>query len=405
MTSPSLLLRLVYDQLRLGQLIGFVLAHIVGLGILLMGYQFYQDAREVLSSQGGLVDGNQIILSKRVSALTTMSGRSNTFTSRDIERLGKQPFAREVGEFTPARYRVSAGVRMGVEVYTYMFFEAVPDKFIDVRPGLWHYDESERTIPIIIPRSYLTLYNAAFSQTQGLPLLSEGVLEDVPLSITLSGNGLSEEYRGRIVGFSDRLNTLLVPLEFMRWANERYAPGVDLSPSRLVLHVDNPQDEALLGFIKRMGYQVEGASLEAGQSLYLVRVIAGAVGVVGLVISALSLYLMLLSLYLVVERNTTALRQLLLLGYTRAQLSRPYQAIVVALSFVALAIALGGVYCARGIYLPMLGQVFALDVSWSMLPTIMVGIALVLILLSLALVAIWLRIGKLPAYPDSRGRS
>lgn len=403
MTYPSLLLRLVYDQLRPGQLIGFALAHIVGLGILLMGYQFYQDAWEVLSNQGGLVDGNQIILSKRVSTLSTMAGSTNTFTPRDIERLSKQSFAREVGVFTPARYRVSAGIRMGIEVYTYMFFEAVPDKFIDVRPELWHYNEAERTIPIIIPRSYLTLYNAAFSQTQGLPLLSEGVLEGVPLSITLSGHGLSEEYRGRIVGFSDRLNTLLVPLEFMHWANERYAPGASLSPSRLVVHVDNPQDEELLSFIKRMGYQVEGTSLEAGQSLYLVRIIAGTVGVVGLMISGLSLYLLLLSLYLVVERNTTALRQLLLLGYTRPQLSRPYQGLVVVLSLVALAVALGGVYCARGFYLPMLAEVFAIDASWGMLPTTIVGVTLTMILSCLALVAIGLRIGKLPAYPQRLG--
>ncbi len=397
--SPSLLLRILYRQLRPGQLIGFALAHVVGLAILLVGYQFYQDAREVLQGQVGLLSGDEIILSKRVSALATVSGRSNAFTPSEIERLGRQPFAREVGAFTPARYRVTAGVRVGIEVYTYMFFEAVPDDFLDVRPELWRYNEQERTIPIVIPRSYLTLYNAAFSQTQGLPLISEGVLESIPLSITLSGNELSEDYQGRVVGFSDRLNTLLVPLDFLRWSNERYAPGGDLSPSRLILRVDNPQDERLLSYVKRSGYEVEGRPLEAGQSLYLVRIVAGAVGVVGLVICALSLYLLLLSLYLVVERNTTSLRQLLLLGYTRAQIARPYQGLVVVLSMLALVLALALVYWARGLYMPMLGQVFALSAEDCFSSTGLVGLSLSASLLLIALSAIWLRITRLPAYP------
>lgn len=399
MTSPPILIRLLYGQLRPLQLIGFASAHIVGLGILLVGYQFYQDVREVFSEQRDLLRGDQIILSKRVSTLSTMSGRSNVFTPRDIDRLYRQPFTREVGAFTPARYRVTAGVRMGIEVYTYMFFEAVANEFIDVRPEQWHYDEAERTIPIIIPRSYLTLYNAAFSSTQGLPLLSEGVLEGIPLSITLSGNGLSEEYVGRIVGFSDRLNTLLVPLEFMLWANKRYAPEADLSPSRLILRIDNPQDEELLNFIKRSDYQVEGTSLQASQSLFLVRVIAVTVGCVGLVISMLSIYLLLLSLYLVVERNATALRELLLLGYTRLQIGRPYQVLVLLLSLTALLIALLGVYWARSIYLPMLGEVFSLGEYTGLSSSLMVGIVLTLLLPSLALIAIRLRIAKIPAYP------
>ena len=82
-------------------------------------------------------------------------------------------------------------------------------------------------MPIIIPRNYLGLYNSAFAQSQGLPLLSEATMSSLPLQLDLSGAGEEVQLRGRIVGFSNRLNTLLVPLPFLEAMNERLAPGAE----------------------------------------------------------------------------------------------------------------------------------------------------------------------------------
>ena len=47
----------------------------------------------------------------------------------------------------------------GIHLSTAMFFESVPDEFVDIKLDKWHFDEATHTIPIIIPRNYLNLYN------------------------------------------------------------------------------------------------------------------------------------------------------------------------------------------------------------------------------------------------------
>ena len=47
---------------------------------------------------------------------------------------------------------------------TDMFFESVPDGFVDVNLDKWVFNENEPVIPIIIPRNYLNLYNFGFAQ-------------------------------------------------------------------------------------------------------------------------------------------------------------------------------------------------------------------------------------------------
>lgn len=394
------MIRLLREQLSVGQLLGFVLANVVGLTILLLGIQFYSDVGALLSESGQIMRGDQIILSKRVSTAQMMLGGSNQFSERELTRLSEQSFVRSLSIFTPAQFRVTAGLNMGMQVYSYMFLESVPDECLDVKPEQWFYDAEQRLIPIIIPRTYLTLYNAAFSQTQGLPLLSEKSLEMVGLQIELSGMGKSDVYTGRIVGFSDRLNTILVPHQFMLWANKYYAAKeqTDIRPSRIILNVENPADQGLLAYVAQHNYQVEGAALDSGGANYLLRIVAGIVSAVGLIISLLSVYLLVLSLYLLLQKNTQQLENLLLLGYSRRSVGLPYQALVVALSLGALVISLAMVYCSRGYYMELVMRVFPSQNGGVLWPTALLGLVLVGLFAAISSMAIARRIKQIPAF-------
>jgi len=39
----------------------------------------------------------------------------------------------------------------GIYLSTDMFFESVPDEFVDIKLDKWYFDENTHTIPIIIP--------------------------------------------------------------------------------------------------------------------------------------------------------------------------------------------------------------------------------------------------------------
>lgn len=323
---------------------------------------------------------------KKISTLGSFAGKSNTFSSEEIEELKKQPFTRSIGAFTPSQFKVSAGLGMqeaGIHLSTEMFFEAVPDKFVDVSLDKWHFDENTHTIPIIIPRNYLNLYNFGFAQSRSLPKLSEGLMSLIQMDILMRGNGRVEQYKGNIVGFSNRLNTILVPQSFMNWANQNFAPDSQPDPSRLIIEVDNPADASIAKYFQQKGYETEDGKLDAGKTTYFLRLIVGIVLAVGLFISILSFYILMLSIFLLLQKNTVKLESLLLIGYSPSRVALPYQILTLGLNVVVLLLSVGIVSWARTSYLTTLNLLFPQMSVGSLWPTFAIGIFLFLLVSSI----------------------
>ena len=133
----KLVLRLLRRHISPLQFLGFFLANLVGVTIILVGCQFYQDAMSVLGAKDRFMKGDYIILSKQVRGGLLGSKGANSFSSREVEALQAQSFAKKVARFTPSKFQVSAGLQIGLGVSTYMFFEAVPEDFLDVKAEDW----------------------------------------------------------------------------------------------------------------------------------------------------------------------------------------------------------------------------------------------------------------------------
>lgn len=397
----ALLLRLLKRHISPAQLLGFVLANLIGLGILLLGLQFYRDALTALSAKDSLMRADYLIISKQVSS-GLFGSRDNSFSAEEIANLEQQPFVAALGRFTPSKFQVSAGLGLGSALggglSTYMFLEAVPDRFLDLKPSDWHWEEGQQEVPLIIPRSYLGLYNSAFAQSQGLPLLSEATIGAIPLGLELRGGLEEQHYRGRIVGFSNRLNTLLVPEHFIQQMNRRLAPELPASSTRLILELHNPSDPAIALYLREHSYESEGERLASSQSMYFLRLLSGIVLGVGLLISALSAYLLLLSIYLLLQKNSRQLENLLLLGYSQRQLILPYVLLTLVLNLLALLAALGLLLWVRGYYLEAASRLVPEELGASLLPTLLLGLGLLVGTTLVNAVAIGRKVRSLRAF-------
>lgn len=357
----NLLWKLLREHVSVTQLVGFFVANLLGMLIILFGLQFYADILPLFQGKDAFFKREFLIVSKPVSTLGSLLGGKGTFSAREIQGFRDQPFTRQVGTFTSSLYDVSASIGMlgtGMQVGTEMFFESVPDDYIDVNAQAWTYEEGSRTIPIILPRNYLNLYNFGFAQSRNLPKLSEGVLSMIRLEIRLSGGGHVEVYDGRIVGFSNRLNTILVPEAFMNWANHYYAPGKKAEPSRLIVEVNNPADEEIVKYIQARGYEVEGNTLDAGKTVWFLQILVGIVLFIGIVITFLSFYILILSIFLLLQKNTKKMQTLLLIGYSPVQVALPYQVLAVGLNLGVTGIACMLLYGLRRMYLNNLQTLF-----------------------------------------------
>ena len=357
----NLLWKLLREHVSVTQLVGFFVANLLGMLIILFGLQFYADILPLFQGKDAFFKREFLIVSKPVSTLGSLLGGKGTFSAREIQGFRDQPFTRQVGTFTSSLYDVSASIGMlgtGMQVGTEMFFESVPDDYIDVNAQAWTYEEGSRTISIILPRNYLNLYNFGFAQSRNLPKLSEGVLSMIRLEIRLSGGGHVEVYDGRIVGFSNRLNTILVPEAFMNWANHYYAPGKKAEPSRLIVEVNNPADEEIVKYIQARGYEVEGNTLDAGKTVWFLQILVGIVLFIGIVITFLSFYILILSIFLLLQKNTKKMQTLLLIGYSPVQVALPYQVLAVGLNLGVTGIACMLLYGLRRMYLNNLQTLF-----------------------------------------------
>lgn len=354
-SSQLLLRRLLRANLSPWRIAGFIVSNLLGLAIICAGVQIYADLRGLLHSESSVVDTGYLVLNKRVTASTMLGDSSSDFTADEIADLEAQPWVRGVGRFTASGYEVRAGIEQGGRgMSTMLFFESVPDRFVDVSASDWHYEPGEREVPIIIAKDYLTLYNFGFAAGAGLPRVSEQVMSGLPISLRLSGNdGRQMQLAGRIVGYSDRLNTVLVPESFMNWSNGILAPDTSGLPTRLIVDVSSPGDVAIAPYLEAHGMEAAGDQSGSTAS-YLLKVGAGIVIGIGLVITLLSVFILLLSMSLLLEKNRPTIHSLLQLGYSFSEVSAPYRLVVTFATFISMIFTIGAVILLRHAYRPAL---------------------------------------------------
>lgn len=387
----NLVWKLLRQHISIPQFVGFFFANLVGVAIILLGVQFYNDYK-ALDSEDSFMKADYLIVNKKIGALSGLTGAQSTFSQTDIDNLAAEDFVERMGAFTPSSFNVRA--RFNVEGFvsfsTEMFFESVPDDFVDVESDAWHYREGSSDIPIILPKNYLDLYNFGYAQGKGLPKLSEGILGAMKLQIQIEGNGGHGDFDGRIVGFSSRLNTILVPEQFMQWANQQYANGDEAKePTRLIVEVNNPTDERITSYLQAHDYETDEDKLDASKTTYILRIIVSIVMAVGIVISILSIYILMLSVFLLVQKNSTKLENLLLIGYSPTKVSFPYQALTVGLNVLVLLLAVAVMLVVRSIYLEMFQNFFPdLEVP-GILPTLCVGVLLLVMVSIFNIIAVY----------------
>ena len=361
------------------QMLGFLLANLCGMTIVLVAVQFYTDVIPLFTKNDSFIKPGQVVITKHVGTARTLSGEAPVFRQDEINDLQRQPFAKKVGLFTPSHYGVFATIgseKLGMEFSTDMFLEAIPDNFIDVDLSKWNYESESGVVPVILPRSYLNLYNFGFAASKGMPTISEDLIKLVKIHFVLYGAKGNKQVNGKVVAFSKRLNTILVPQTFMDEMNSTLANDTLMLPSRLVVQLGTITDDRFVKYLDEHNYETESDDADAARTVTFVRTIAVIVMMIGLIISILAFYLLLLSIFLLLQKHTEKIDNLLLIGYSPNEVSYPYHWLAVSLNSIVLVAAIVLASCSRQFYLPLFGELYPKYEVADFAPTILVGITL-----------------------------
>ena len=392
MKSVNLLSRLLRKNTSAARVAGFVISNFIGIAIVLAAIQFYCDARPLLDDRDSFIKTDWLVINKKVTSGNTLGLTAVGFSPAEIEDIKRQPWVRGVAPFISNDYRVRAEIAGGAHsLSTDMFFESLPDDYVDVPPAQWSYRKGSMEVPIIISKEYLALYNFGFASGAGLPRMSEGIMSGIPLRLHLSSDDGTRrlEAVGRVAGFSNRLNTILVPENFMEEANEALGTGCMREPSRVIIDVSRPGDVAINEYLEARDLEAAGDKRNSGAA-FLLRLVTGIIAGVGGLITLLSLAILFLSISLIMEKNRQTIHSLLMLGYATSTVGGPYSRLAVTAGAGALLLAYGSVFLLREYYLSPLRGLGA--EPGSVLPMLAVGLGLTLLTIGINLAGIRRRV-------------
>jgi len=97
---------------------------------------------------------------------------------------------------------------------------------------------------------------------------------------------------------------------------------------------------------------------------------------VGLFISILSFYILMLSIFLLLQKNTGKLENLLLIGYSPNRVALPYNILTAGLNLLVLVLSVGGVAWLRGYYTKIISTLFPQLETGTLLPCWIIGCTL-----------------------------
>lgn len=370
--SLNLIWKLLRKHISIFELAVFFIANLIGMTVILGGVQLYSDLKPIMTGENALIGSDYLVITHPVERMG-VGGKS--FSGEDITELEAQEFVSSVGIFNSSEFEVYGAIEFGGrKLSTMLFFEAVPDSFLDIQPKEWNYKVGDSIIPIILPRNYLNLYNFGFSSTQQLPQITEDIIKRVELDIILRGNQLRGDFKGRVVGFSDRINTILVPMVFMEWANKYYGEASDEEATRLIIEVENPSDPELITFLDAKNYEVENKPSESSKAMFILKVCIVIIICIGIIFSVLSIIILTLSIYLLLQKNITKLENLILIGYKPQRVALPYNLLTLTLNISILALSIAFIAVAQKLYMGYISQLAGYTLASSPIVAIGVGV-------------------------------
>jgi len=345
--THSLLKKLLLQRGKSSRLWASLVALTVGTLLLLAAALIWWNFNELLHGRGSndSLGSTFLTISKRVSKERSGRPETTVFSQAEIADLKRVAGVEDVGMLLSNDFPLAAslGTNSGMDFYTLMFLEAAPDNFLDKKPENWQWQPGNIQVPLILSREFLNLYNYGFALSQGLPQLSEETISQLPFQLIVGAPPRTQTYTGRIVGFSDRITSILVPESFIRYANEQYGSGSNKPPSRLVVKVKDPSATAFNDYLKAHDYATNAEQLRLNKLRSVVNVVAAATGVLALLLMGVSVLVFLLFIELTVARARDSIRLLLEIGYSPKKLIRflsgQFMPLVAGVLIVALLLA------------------------------------------------------------------
>jgi len=310
------------------QLIGAIIGCFLGFFLIFIAAQLFADFKTMVNSQEQSIGSQFLVVNKQVSVLNSLKLGKSTFSKNEVDQLKSLPSIKRISEFTANQFEAVASMSLpnsSAQFRTELFMESVGDDFLDVKPEDWNWQEGNEMIPMILPTDFINLYNFNFAPSRGLPQLSKATIQLAVFDIDVHGAKGTAHFTGKIVGFSNRISSVLVPKSFMNYANSHYGNNqVESESYRIIVEAKQQELPKIQQYFKDEGYETNEELLKNGKFGSLLQAILGILAVLGIVVMFVSVSSFILYVQLAISRSKYEIETLLRQGYPHKKIVHWY---------------------------------------------------------------------------------
>ncbi len=266
---------------------------------------------------------NTIIVQKKVSNASSLALTKTDFSLSELEKIKAESFVIDAVPVESNNFDVSFETAdpLVPRFRSDVFIQTVDKGFLDVKNIDWTWKKEDKYVPIILPRDFLVMLNT-FMSASGIPQVSDELAMDIKFKFTLSNDSIKEWVDAKIVGFTNEVPSILVPLEFMHYGNDKYAQGKEQKITQIMLS----GKESEFGKVEQL---LDERGLDSKNSQMVVGRLKSVVGTLIFIIMSISILAVFLSglvliqyLQLLITKNAYEVKTLKRLGYHPALITK-----------------------------------------------------------------------------------
>ncbi|MDB3906923.1 hypothetical protein N9355_05600 [Crocinitomicaceae bacterium] len=260
---------------------------------------------------------NTIVVQKKVTDASALNLSKTDFGESAIEEIRSLPFVSNAQPVVSrSLYFEKDDNKIPVAFGTDVFVQTVDSDFLDLEAKKWQWKEGDDHVPIVLPRQFMVMLNT-YMASKGIPQVSESLAKRIGFKLTLeSPDGKKKEsHRAYIVGFTNSVASILVPGDYMRYANEKFSPDEEQKVTQLMISSKDGEFGKVEEYMNEHGLE----SAKSEMDLSRLKSIVGTLFLVVIGISIIAVFVSCLVLIqymqLLITRNLYEVRTLMRIGY------------------------------------------------------------------------------------------
>ncbi len=310
-----MLKKLLFKHQDIRQLVIALIGAFIGITFLVTSVHYLVRVNE-FGEDSEILGANTLVIQRKVTSSSSLNLTKTDFEQKEIDKMKKEPFIEDVQAVVSNNFRVwlETNDEMIPPFKTDVFIQAVNAKFLDVKSDKWKWKEGDKFVPIIMPRDFVVMLNT-FMSASGIPQIADELAMQVKFRLRIS-NGTNQEWvDSKIIGFTNEIPALLVPEEFMTYANKKFTDGTPGKITQIMIAGKEGEFGKLEAYMDEHGLESRNSQVIVSRLKSIVGTLFGVISGISVIAVLLSGLVLIQYLQLLMTNNKYEIRTLLRLGY------------------------------------------------------------------------------------------